>query len=405
MKRFFTTGIVCFAVSLGGCDSSNVDTLEARLLVASNNITSIEVTSTSEVIEVDRSRDLTLTGTIGDTETVVTRSAEWASSNPEIISVSNAGVVTGLVDGSATITATLGPLTSAIELRASTAVLQVINIETEATDATIDECASVSFTASGDYSDGETGRPITGLVAWSVSAGSIGVFDGDNRGLLRSNNAGVGTIEAALDGIEGTISLTVSDNLATISITDDGTTLSASNAVQYTATASYLDNANTVDITNNADWSLDASFASVSTSLPDKGIVTATSTGTDTLEASCGGQTGSLSVNSGSATEIEELFFNLDSPSRATFSGLETFQLNAFIRFENGTNRDVTEEADWIEISSNTALISVDDRDGSKGEVTIRGPGRLVIEARYLDDDNDTPQTFPRQFTVIRDAP
>ena len=408
MKRQITLGIFCFAGFLVGCDSSNLGALESRLLVAGNNITSIEVTSPSSVIQVGTSRSLTLIGTIGgveDAETVLNGSANWSSSDSTILSVDSDGVVTGVADGSATITSTIDPLSSFIELTVSSAVLQAITIEGDSTvsaEGTIGECGSVRFSALGDFSD-RAGESVTDLVTWSLTAGNIGTIDSD--GVLRSTGAGVGTISAQLDGIEGTFDLTVSDNLGSIEIASDGTTLSARNSVQYTATASYIDNTSTIDVTENATWALDAAFASVSNVLPDNGLVTATSTGTATLTATCGGVTESLSISSGSDTEIIELFFDRDSPFRSTFAGQETISLSAFIRFENGTNRDVTEDSEWIIIENTNALNLLDNRDGSKGEVTIRGPGQLVLEARFEDEDNDPPQTITARFTVISDPP
>lgn len=409
MRQLITGGILCYAVVLAGCDSSNLDTLESRLLVADNNITSVEVTSPSSVIQVGGSRALMLIGTIGgvqDAVTVVTESASWSSSDSSIISVDSDGVVTGIADGSATITSTIDPLSSSIELTASSALLQAITIEADSTVSaqnTIDECTSVSFTASGDFGDGDEARPLTDLVSWSLSAGNIGSIDSD--GVLRSNGAGLGIISAQLDGIMDTFTLTVADNLGSIKITSDGTTLSARNSVQYSATASFIDNTSTVDITDNATWTLDAFFASVSNTLPDNGLVTATSTGTDTLSVTCGGVTESLSISSGSDTEIIELFFDRVSPFQSTFAGEETISLSAFVRFENGTNQDVTEDSEWIIVENDNALNTVDNSDGSRGEVTIRGPGELVIEVSFEDEDNDPPQTFTSRFTVISEEP
>ena len=409
MRQLITGSILSCAFVLAGCDSSNLDALESRLLVADNNITSVEVTSPSPVIQVGGSRALMLIGTIGgvqDAVTVVTDSATWSSSDSSIISVDSDGIVTGIADGSATITSTIDPLSSSIELSASSAPLQAITIEADATvsaENTIDECTSVRFNASGDFGDGEGPRPLTDLVSWSLSAGNIGSIDSD--GVLRSNAAGVGIISAQLDGIEDMFTLTVEDNLESIEITSDGTTLSARNSVQYTATASFNDNINSVDITDNATWSLDAVFASVSNTLPDNGLVTATSTGTDTLSVTCGGVTESLSISSGSDTDIIELFFDRVSPFQSTFAGEETISLSAFVRFENGTNQDVTEDSEWIIVENDNALNTVDNSDGSRGEVTIRGPGELVIEVSFEDEDNDPPQTFTSRFTVISEEP
>lgn len=414
MKQWILIGLFSLAAVTVGCDSNNLDTLESRLLVARNSITSVQLSAPATIIEVGVGRSLSLAGTISNSsvETDLTDSAIWSSSDTAIITVNSNGVVTGVANGIAIITGTVGPLSDSIELRASSAALTEITVlgDSQLADgstegSTIDECTSAQFVARGSYFGEEKDRVITELVDWGQSVGNVGVFDTKTIGLLRSNVAGVATVTASLGNIVGTFDVTVLDNLSQIVVSDDGTTLSTRNSIDYTATASYADNTTTADISDNASWSLNASFATVDNTLPDKGLVVATSTGTGTLTVTCGGVPGVLEISSGSATEITELFFDRDSPFRLTFAGLQPLQLGVFTRFENGTNQDVTEDSDWVVVTNTNTQNQLDNRDGSKGEVTIRGAGRLLLEARYTDEDNDPPQTFTSRFEIIIDAP
>lgn len=407
MRNLFHVTAAVGALLLSACDSSNIDELDDRLLVATNNITGIEISTVSPVVSIDGTRALTMAGTVANGEVIVTSSANWSSSDPTLVTVNSEGVVTGVADGTAIITGTLGPFEDTLEVRASSAALEVINISVEesVTDATINVCTSAAFSATGDFDDGETGRPLIDEVAWTVVAGSVGVFDPEVDGLLRSNTAGTGTVQAALDGITATFDLTVQDNLSTITITSDGTTLSASNTVQYTATATY-DNDAVADITDNAAWTLDATFASVDNILPDKGLVTATSTGTETLQVDCGGVNGTLPINSGSATAVTGLEFEPDSVARTIFTGIEEIEMRIFARFENGTIEDVTEDSEWRLNRNTGAQNTLSNLDDSKGLVTFREPGEMVFDVLYRDFDIEPAQTFfSESFTIIRDAP
>lgn len=403
---FYLTAAAC-ALLLSACDSSNIDELDDRLLVATNNITGINITSVSTVVSVGNNQALTMAGMVANGEVIVTSSAIWASSDPAIVTVSSAGVITGIADGNAIITGTLGPFEDSLEVRASSAALEVINISVDesVTDATIDECTAAAFSATGDFDDGETGRPLT-EVTWTVAAGGIGVFDPEVDGLLRSNTAGTGTVQAALDGITETFDLTVQDNLSAITITSDGTTLSARNTVQYTATATFNNNSTVANITDNADWTLDATFASVDNTLPDKGLVTATSTGTEDLQVNCGGVSNTLSISSGSATEVTGLEFEPESVARTIFTGFEEIEIRIFARFENGTIEDVTEDSEWRLNRNTGGLNTLSNFDGSKGLVTFREPGEIVFDVLYRNFDIEPAQTFiSENFTIIRDAP
>jgi len=408
MNRIAATSLFCLSVCLGSCDSSNLDALENRLLVASNGISALEVSTLESVIEVGESRALTLTGSVSDAdgETVVTDSASWSSSDEAFVTVNQSGIVTGVGDGSATITATLGPLSSDIVIRASSAELQLITIAGDTAVSTdtssINECASAQFTATGTFEGEADSRDITDRVSWMLSAGSVGLFDLLVDGLLRSNINGESTIAATLNGIESTFDITVLDNLAQITVDDDGTVLTVNNSVEYTATASYIDDPVVLDISDNANWTLDTTFASVDNALPDRGLVSAISTGSGaTLEVSCGGVTAEVPISSGNPTVIIGLEFDPNTPFETTFAGPQsTIQLNVFTRFESGAVELVNEDAEWIVESNDNPLNDVSNSDGSRGLVTIGGAGELVIEVSFVDENNDPPLTFTSTFEL-----
>jgi len=185
-------------------------------------------------------------------------------------------------------------------------------------------------------------------------------------------------------------------------VDDDGTVLTVNNSVEYTATASYIDDPVVLDISDNANWTLDTTFASVDNALPDRGLVSAISTGSGaTLEVSCGGVTAEVPINSGNPTVIIGLEFDPNTPFETTFAGPQsTIQLNVFTRFESGAVELVNEDAEWIVESNDNPLNDVSNSDGSRGLVTIGGAGELVIEVSFVDENNDPPLTFTSTFEL-----
>ncbi len=396
-----TLVFILVAVTVG-CDSgSDAQELENLVSVASNGFTSVNIQTASDVIEVGGQRQPTLTATTDDAGSAtvdVTTSAFWSGNNDEVATVTPDGLVTGVADGVMIVTAELGPLSDSIELTVSSAPLTQIVIQP--VSAMVDECSNFVFTANGIFSDGE--RDITQTVEWVATDG--GLFDdSDDAGLLRTDNSGVVTVTATRDGIQSVpVAVTVLDNLDEITILEPTETLSLNNSVDYSAIATYNNSADSVDITDNSVWSFsDASFGTVDNDLPDRGLVNATRTGQTTLNAVCGGETGLLDIQAGDATTVTELFFGRSSPFVVALNMAMTFQLQVFTRFEDGTNIEVTEDAEWSIVTSNNPLFTVSNVIGSRGEVFISGVGNLLIEVSFTDEDTDGNPTFFQRFEIV----
>lgn len=402
--------LVCFFLIAGvGCDSDNALQLQDRVEVARNGFISVQIATDSDVMEVGLPTSLTASAAKNEAGTIttdVTDTVLWSSSDNSIATVSSTGIVTGMTDGEIILTASLGPLSDSVVLLVSSAPLLDIVISQQTT-STVNECSNVSYTASGVFSDGE--RNITKQVDWLASgSGVVGFFDNNGpAGFLRTISAGSLVVSATRDEITSgdeitsePVALTVLDNLQEINLPEPSKTLTVSNSVNYTAIATYSDVTGTIDITDNATWSVSgltsSSFGSVV-----KGLVDANQTGEATLTAMCGGITGELDIRSSGPIEVTELFFGRSTPFEVSLNGATEYQLQAFARFDDGTNTEVTEDAEWRVISSNNDLFTLSNVDGSKGEVFISGVGRLVLEVSYVDEDTDGDPTLIKQFEII----
>ena len=385
------TTVVLAALVVAGCDSDNdVQELRNRFAIAANNVASVAIVDAPEVIELSTPTSLTLTAD-GGTENFASQ-ASWSSGDTTVATVSDSGVVTGIADGTVTIQGTLGPFPASVDIRVSSAPLTDIII---ATPDPINECGSAVVTAEGLYAaDNNSLRNLNDWV-WAVSnTPTIGVFSSETNGLFRSSANGTATITATRGGVTREAILTVKDNLQSIVITPTDPVVTTTSGLQFTATAVYDDVADQPEITDNVSWSVsNTSIARVDNTLPGKGTVTASTTGEVTLTAVC---------SESAALVEEEVRFSVGDPSivisiefqrgntfNLEYEGIErTIQLNAMANLQDGTSVNINEDVNWSLVRRDTPLLSISNSDGSEGELTIRGTGRITIEIEY-DTDSD----------------
>ena len=123
-------------------------------------------------------------------------------------------------------------------------------------------------------------------------------------GLATGLAPGIATITAALSGITGSATLTVTNPIVSIVVTPANPSIPVAITLQFTATAKYFDNT-TADITSTATWtSSNPSVATVSDQMPTKGQARSIAPGTTTIQASSGGVNGSTTLTVTNATLV-----------------------------------------------------------------------------------------------------
>ena len=407
MSRVFLFYTLALSVWLVGCDSDDAEELIDFVTVASSDITSIEIAGGIEVISVGFPVALTLNANTdeGVSSTDLTSAADWTSSDNSVATVSGSGVVTGLADGAVTISAAFGNLSDSTTVTVSSAPLSSIEIIAPAPD--INECGFLQLTAMGTFAGEEAARDITNDVIWNVVEDNA-VADTDVPGLILSNNAGVINVQASLDGETGTQELTVLENLAAIVINPPAGELTVDDPLQFTATASYTDEAPDQVVTNNVIWDIDDSnFAEVT----DTGIVTPSVIGDGVLTASCGSAPAAelniASVSSGNAEILQiDIFFDtgvlVEDPLQIDFVEDDEIQFEAIAMLADGSTLNITEnnDTDWITVTNTSTLLFLDNSDGDMGEFTFDGVGTINIQVQFIDDDNDD-QLFTSDLEII----
>jgi uncharacterized protein YjdB len=217
----------------------------------------------------------------------VTTLATWQSSNSRVATVSNAGLVTAVAAGTATITATyLGGMAGTLVLVVNALVTAVL----VAGPNSLGSAQTSQLSAAATLRDGMT-QIVTNAAAWQSSNPSVATVS--SAGLLTAVAPGTTTITATYQGMAGTLAMTVNNTVVSILVL--GTTqltASSSQTGQFVASAMMSSGPEQL-VTAIATWvSSNPAVATVSST----GLVTAVAAGTTTITATYHGVTGALGV-------------------------------------------------------------------------------------------------------------
>ncbi len=345
----------------------------------------------------------------------VTEAATWSTSAPAIATVSNAagsrGLATALLEGSATISATVGGLTASTTFTVSPAALTGLTVTPSA--PTLARGLGLQLTATGSFTDGTT-RDLTAAVTWSTGDGavaSISNADG-SRGALQTLAVGTTTLLATAGSISGTTTLTVTPaQLVAIGVTPANASVPRGLSQQLTAMGVYTDGS-TVDLTAQATWASSVGArVSVSNASGSHGLAQALSLGASSLSATFNGVTGATTVTV-TAAVLQQLSLTPALPSVA--AGLGT-PLSVTGIYSDASTQDLTATASWSTADATIATAAAGGlvtghRVGSTtvsatvGSVT--GSTSLTVTAALLAQLQVTPQNvsrpkgLPQQFTA-----
>jgi hypothetical protein len=177
--------------------------------VGQPGLVSIMVSPNPSSLPAGETGQLTATGNFSDGSVQnLTQSAAWSSSAPNVATINAAGLASGLIVGSTTITAASGTVQGSTALTVTSPVLASIAVTPA--DSSIAAGNTQQLTATGTYSDGST-QNLTSTAAWSASASSVATISNasGSQGLATASGLGTTTIEAALGAISGSTTMTV----------------------------------------------------------------------------------------------------------------------------------------------------------------------------------------------------
>ena len=282
------------ATVMGLSDSVTVNVSSAKLV-------GIEVSPALASVVLGQQVQFQATAIYDDNSTAqVTGQSVWLSSNINVADVSNAnnrGATIGLKVGTATITASFMGFMSTASLTVTDATLTEIQVTP--VNPVVPVGLPRAFVAIGLYSDLSI-RTLTNVVSWSSSDEAVARVSnagGGTKGVATTLSSGTATITASYQGKTGTSKITVvaSNTLSSITVTPATASTAPSTTVAFTAVANF--GGLMVDITDYATWiSLNKTAAVVSNADGSRGLTTALSVGTASIEANFQGQKGATTL-------------------------------------------------------------------------------------------------------------
>ncbi len=281
-------------------------------------VTAVSVSPTTATISAGATTQFTASASYSNgTAGALTSGVTWTSSNTTVVTVSSAGLATGVAAGTATIKATADGFSATATLTVTAATVTVASIAVSPTTPTITAGASQQFTATATYSDGSTGN-VTASATWASTNTTVATVDA--AGLATGHLTGITTISATLSGHAGSTTLTVVASTPTsIAVTPSNPSFANGSTQQFTATATYSNNT-TANVTSSVTWS--SSDTSVAT-IASGGLTTGQGGGTTTISATLNSVKGSTTATVTVSGTANITTFHMD-PNRSGLNDQET---------------------------------------------------------------------------------
>jgi hypothetical protein len=350
------------------------------LTVSIAALASISVTPTNPTIAMGTSQAFAATGTFTDGSVQdLSNEVTWASSTDSVSSVSNVagskGIASAIGTGDTTISASYSGIVGSTKLSVSTATL--VSIDITPSHPSVALGTRQPLVATGTYTDTST-QDITSDVTWSSSDPSVAVVSNaeGSRGLATSIGIGNTTVSAAVEGVTGSTSFTVSSAaLVAIAVSPDATALAKGTTQGFTALG-LLSDGTREELTEQVTWSSsDDSVATVSNAAGSRGLVTGLGIGSTSISASLSGVSGSTALDVSGA-----MLVSIDvSPFLQSMAKGTQVQFSAMGNYSDLSTQDLTAQVTWS--TSDAAVAAVSNADGSRGLATGLGVGSTTLSA------------------------
>jgi hypothetical protein len=324
--------------------------------------TGLSIHSSAGALHVGDLQPLQLIETLSDgTERDVAAMATWTSSDPTVLSV-QAGAVSVLKNGSATISANWETHPAALPLVITDRVIGGVTVSSPGRVAKgLDALATtrVQFT-DGSEMDG------AGLVMVYPSDSSVATVSAS--GVVHALAEGSITLRATIAGVHAEAPFTVDPAvLQTLTASLPGGRMQVGQQATFTVTGHYSDQSE-VNLTSIANFTSHAGYAIAIAN--DLATLTTSYPGTAIVQAEVSGQyaTIPLEFSTASISSIE-----------VTPKANAAFEFEAFATWSDGAHTCVTEFADWSGDAAQVA--AVDTTPGERGVLVVKTGGAITLSA------------------------
>ncbi len=299
----------------------------------------------------------------------------WTSSDPSIADITASGVATGRKAGTVTISAIEGNVVGT----ASLFVTEAETIALQVTPAGLVEPAGTSgrLSANATLSDGSSNL-VTQRASWSSSDSAVvSVSNAPDAGVATLKAPGMATVTARYQGIEDSVTVTVTDAVLTaIRVLPSQETAAQGIQVQYRAEGVFSDGTVTA-IDNDVSWtSSNTDIATISST----GLADTQAEGTAEIRAVISEFPDVVGTASLTVTQTAIEFMSLSPAAAQTVLVGQSRRYQAKVTLTDGTVQDVTAQSVWSVAPPSVA--SVDEAGLIRGLAT----GQAVVTAQYDDE-------------------
>jgi hypothetical protein len=377
----FTLGI-CLGSSIVilGCDSDNNAKALAKAVELESQrakgtiIESVTIIGATTRLKVGETHQLSALGI--DTnldERDVTTELTWSSSDTNIATVTNKGLVTAIANstelqGIVTITGTtINDIFAQGEISVSDEQVSALTLkQINPSSGDINTCIDAIIVADVTYLDNYTSLNVTKDITFSVDADTTASID--SLGVLYTSNSEIEntTITGTVNSISNQLNVTSNPknldsidvmlaeekvNIIPVNVGDRVTIKSQANV-----DSSVSDDPISID--NNVTWqSKDQSLAGLTLSGTTKGSLLALKPGVTEVYATCGGVVGSATLEIKGDATLDSLMINQGEES-ITFNAKESIEITVMAQFEEATSDLNVTEFSTLRFSENDLITS-----------------------------------------------
>lgn len=309
-----------------------------------------------------------------------TEEAEWFASDPDVAPVSEGpgsrGLVSGVLEGTSLVTAT-------VEMMAASSEITVLPAELELLVATPVELelpvgGGEQLVATGSLSDGSL-ADLTTLATWTSSDVAVAEVGGGELpvGFVVAVGPGACDVSGSVDGVLAEVSVTVREaELEGIELEPLEVELPLGVEVQFVATGTWSDGSQ-VDVTTTAAWSSSDPSHLAFIDLPgQEGVAMATGIGGAIVEVVQGEASAGTVVT---VTEAELAWLLIDPPTLELSLGT-SWPMAVTGGYTDGGELELAEQVTWS--SDDPSVVTSSNDAGEQGVVRAVGVGATTLRAR-----------------------
>ena len=250
------TGAAAGSATITATSEGHSGTAALTVTTVAVPVASVTVSPASASVPAGQTAQLTATAKDASGNTLTGRTITWTSSNPSVATVSSSGLVSGVVAGSATITATSEGKSGTAAITVTTVPVASVTVSPASATVFVNQTLQLGATPKDANGNTLTGRTIT----WGSSNSSVATVS--SSGLVSGVATGSATITATSEGKSGTAAITVSTPLPPPTgtcLTQAGTLVTLSGFRTSTYETSSLSASTKVDATS-AQFLVDSSI-------------------------------------------------------------------------------------------------------------------------------------------------